>query len=217
MTCARKVGKSASVSSGLSYHTTFRATRMSSDEKGGVRVISPDLPDQDRVADAVSAARTSRPPAAQIFLHGGRDAAQRSIAVELERPDTRRRVEAPIDSLCRCQTRRHVDSVCRQSMDIHVLLLTASDLNHRIFMPARSTSDATCTRDPFACRGFSTRFRVSSPPKNAAFTKPRVQFRPQPALRFRQNVQPGFERLGHYCTGVARYRRPKFSVLIWLN
>src|SRR5215469_3887463 len=108
MTCARKVGKSASVSSGLSYHTTFRATRMSSGGKGGVRVISPDLPDQDRVADAVSALGQIDLlcPAAQILLHGGRDAAQRSIAVELERPDTRRRVEAPIDSLCRCQTRR---------------------------------------------------------------------------------------------------------------
>ena len=69
-------------------------------------------------------------PTGQILLHGGWDTVQRSITVELQGPNTRGWIEAPVDGLGCGQPGRHVDSVRYQCVNIDVVFPTPSNLNH---------------------------------------------------------------------------------------
>lgn len=84
-------------------------------------------------------------------------------------------------------------------------------------MPAKSTSDATRTRDRAARRGFSTRCNVSSPPKKATLTSrhgrrrlPGCQARDVPRRPGRKGPCPE-RRVGSIGVGPGRVRTTKKS------
>jgi hypothetical protein len=69
----------------------------------------------------------------QIALHGSRDSVQCTISVELQRPDTRSRIEAPINRFGCSQSRWQVDSMGHQRMNVRVVLPTSSHLDDTHF------------------------------------------------------------------------------------
>src|SRR5580704_7641486 len=112
-----------------------------------------------------------RPPG-QVPPHSQRDSIQCPVAIKLYGPNACRRIEAFVDHFGCRQCCRQIDPMRRQSVNVHVVLPISSNLNHRIFMPAKSTNDATSTRDPAALCGSCIRCNVSSPPKKATLTSP---------------------------------------------
>jgi hypothetical protein len=71
----------------------------------------------------------------QITLRGGRDSVQRTISVELQRPDTRSWIEGPINRFGRSQSHWQVDSVGYQRMNVHVVLPASSHLDYTHLHP----------------------------------------------------------------------------------
>src|SRR5262245_29983249 len=95
-------------------------------------VIAPDLLDSDRAEDARPADSANpllEPSESNLFCMAG-GTRQRSVTVELQGTKARGRIETPINGLSRCQAGRHVDSLSHQSVDVHVIFPTPSNLDH---------------------------------------------------------------------------------------